>query len=449
MSEWTERVVSHQIWQQMEAFGRAMDEALKREGIDSTSVAGIERLRSTLAFVGKRLAATEPALIQPAPLNALSEHLQAAGNELTAYASDGASGHIANANSHADAMLGQIASINYPLGSEDLEALREAAIHYRATVEQIMERLQAGYTGLSNEASASVAQVQNEGAAAQQKLQELAAEVSAERARLSSITADFQAQFSSAQDSRGRDFSDAQNARQDKFNGLFVDFTQKLTEQNAEFTAQRGAAFRQYEADVAELKKHYSDSGQAILDEITRQKQAVEKLVGVIGNLGVTSGYQKAANYARWATLVWQGVTVSALVAVIVFAFKAFLPLLQEHQQQGTFSWPNFVSRVVLSIAVGVLAAYAAAQGDKWMEIDRRNRKLALELQAIGPYLAPLPPEKAEAFRIQLGERTFGRDETGIGRRTSDRSPATILDVALKSKDMRDFVVELVKAAKG
>ncbi len=37
------------------------------------------------------------------------------------------------------------------------------------------------------------------------------------------------------------------------------------------------------------------------------------------------------------------------------------------------FSWQNFAGRVVLSIAAGVLAAYAAAQGDRQQEIERSS----------------------------------------------------------------------------
>jgi hypothetical protein len=126
------------------------------------------------------------------------------------------------------------------------------------------------------------------------------------------------------------------------------------------------------------------------------------------------------------------------MVCVIVFAFVAFLPLTH-----GEFRWENFAGRVVLCVAIGVLAAYAASQADKYIEIERRNRKLALELEAIGPYLAPLPTEKQEAFRLQLGERTFGRDEASVGRRGS-KSPASVVDLLLKSKEFHQIMSDLI-----
>jgi hypothetical protein len=40
---------------------------------------------------------------------------------------------------------------------------------------------------------------------------------------------------------------------------------------------------------------------------------------------------------------------------------------------------------------------------------ERRIRKLALELEAIGPYLAPLSVEEQNRFRLEIGELSFGR----------------------------------------
>jgi len=128
---------------------------------------------------------------------------------------------------------------------------------------------------------------------------------------------------------------------------------------------------------------------------------------------------------------------------IIYVAAKAFLPLVQ-----GGFNWEGFAGRVFVSLTVGVLAAYAAAQADKHIQVERQNRKLALELEAIGPYLAPLPLEKQEEFRLEMGNRSFGRDEIGH-RGKAEKSPASVIDILVKSKEFREFVAEIVKAARG
>jgi hypothetical protein len=270
----------------------------------------------------------------------------------------------------------------------------------------------------------------------------MSSELVAERQRLSQLTSDHQGQFSTSQETRAREFTDAQASRQDKFGTVIADYSQKLIEQNAEFTQEREAAVRGYDEDASALKTKYSDAAQKTLDDIARHRREVEKLVGVIGNLGVTSGYVKAANQARVTMWIWQSVTVASLGGLIIVAYKAFLPLVQ-----GTFTWEGLVGRVFLSLTVGVLAAYAASQADKFLEMERRNRKFALELEAIGPYLAPLSPESQEKFRVDMGERSFGQDDHGLGKRL-EKSPATVVDVLLKSKEFRAFITDLVRAAR-
>jgi hypothetical protein len=485
MSQWTDRVLSHAVWQQMETLGPALDQALSREGIDSTSIQGIERLRAILTFTGKRLAGADPELIQQPPLDGIAGSIQSILSDITAFQNDGDGARIVNANTHADSILVHLATVHYPFVSDDLTALRDASVAYRGTLEQSVERVHTSFSSISSEATAlnsrlselrvaieaesakltalgtdfqaryseseagrtreftdkvqgALIQLTVEAATVQKRLSELAAEIVTERGRLTTLGAEFQSQFSTAQESRGREFSETQTSRQDKFASLISDYTLKLTEQNAEFSKERETAFQQYQINVSELKENYGKEARGVLDQIEQHKRDVEKLVGVIGNLGVTSGYQKVANQAWWSMLAWQAIAVGSMLSVIWFAVRAFLPLTA-----GDISWQGFAGRIVLSLAIGVLGAYAAAQADKFMEIERRNRKLALELEAIGPYLAPLPVDKQEEFRLQIGDRTFGRDEGRVGRK-SDKSPATVLDVLMR-KEVREFMESFAK----
>ncbi len=358
MSQWTDRIRNHQVWQQLQSLGPAIDQAVAREGVDPDTVAALERLRAVLTFVGKRLAAADPATTHPGPLDGITTALQNSTNEVQAFVANGNAGHVANANSHGDTALSHLAQVAVPT------------------------------------------------------------------------------------ETRSREYTDAQGARQEKFGALIADFTARLAEQNADFSQQKDAAIKSHSQDMEELRKECGEAAKAVLDQIDGHRQDVEKLVGVIGDLGVTSGYVKTANYARKALWIWQSVAVLAMGGVIFAAYKLFIP-----QLQGAFSWEAFAGRLILSLTVGVLAAYAANQADKYLDMERRNRQLALELAAIGPFLAPLPQEKQDEFRLNLGAKTFGQNGVALAKGT-DKSPATVLDLA-KSSDLRDIITEAVKAARG
>ena len=101
-----------------------------------------------------------------------------------------------------------------------------------------------------------------------------------------------------------------------------------------------------------------------------------------------------------------------------------------------------FAARVFLTITVGVLAAYAGAQADRFFHMEKSNRKLALELAAIDPFIALLPQDEQYKFKLEIGRRSFAQEEVGIAK--SDKSPATTLDL-LKSDSLKPLI-ELVNA---
>ncbi len=441
MGQWQIQIREHAVWQLLKDLGPAIDQAASREGTDAATLDLIERLRSIMAFVGKRLAGTDPALLAPQPLDALASQLPSVMSELQGYISDGQSSHLVTANLNGSECLIQLARLPGSAAPDELTALSEAAAGYRSSMEQVVEQSRRTLKELELEASGL-----------SEKLNSLGTELSNQRSTMTSLTSDFQGQFSSAQESRAREFTDqqgirqkefgeGQTARQTRFDELHASFSQRLNDQDAEFTKQRETTLKDAQERLATLDVDYQASAKTILESIQKHLFDVEKLVGVIGNLAVTSGYQRAAESAKKAMWFWQGLTLVGFTIVIVFAFRAFLPAIQ-----GEFSWERFAGRVALTIAVGVFAAYAAAQADRYMEAERRNRKLALELEAIGPYLAPLPEDKQQEFRLALGDRTFGREEHGFNRR--ERSPATPIDVVIKNKGLRDFVVELIKAVR-
>jgi hypothetical protein len=130
-----------------------------------------------------------------------------------------------------------------------------------------------------------------------------------------------------------------------------------------------------------------------------------------------------------------------ALLGVIAFAYTEIVLFSVDKLQ-----WPQLVGRIFLSVTVAVLAAYAGFQADKERGTEQRNRKLALELEALGPYLASLEKGEQDKFRLELAVKIFGKDEL-VQEKQGDRSPATVLDVVSKAKDLRELLVDLVKAA--
>lgn len=508
MSQWIERINTHPIWDEIKSLGLAIDRAAAREGNDVAVIDGLERIRAVLAFCGKRLAATDPVLIDPRSLTGLNNQLTGARSEIDVYVTDGVASHIITANAKADEVLVALPSILAPIATDDLTVINESVSSYRTTLEKYLqaaldtqqklkvacEANEAKITAFDTVLTAEqqrlatlVLEYQTQFSTTQDKrASEFSAALAEQQTKYAASAAEQQTQFSTDQDSRKSDYAASQIDNQKKFADLITDYTQKLKDQDKFFAEKLEVAAKAQEANLELLKSDYKESAENILGQIEVHKKNVEDLVGVIGNLGVTSGYQKVANLARKMLFFWQFLTVIALGGLIFIAYQMAFPpqtkanhvaieVPQIKSLTALPSIPKFVeknvssvspqaaiqaaptpsdsaafyqglaTRIFLSLTFGVFAAYAAKQASHFLEMERKNRKLALELEALGPYIAPLEKEQRNAFRLKIGERSFGIHDDNSNKLKSD-DPVTAYDLLNQKLGELVSVVKELKA---
>jgi hypothetical protein len=454
MSEWTSRIQGHRVWDLMKTLGPVIDEAVKLDDLDPSTIDGLERLRTVLTFCGKRLGAADPLTMATGPLDAIAGSLESVKAEVEGFLKDRNTTHVANANTGADSTLVQLSQIPGIASRQELVGLIQAANSHREVLEQLarsssdsrkkteteIQELTSKLEAFTSQSQAAFASLHALLETERQKISAQASEqqklfADAQEARgnnynetlrkvqdnLSQTLTEHQRQFSDAQETRNRDFSAAQSEGQKRFSEMLTEYATRLAGREAEFRMQSELLATNAKDRLDEMRDKYSIEALGILERVKARHAEVEKLAGVIGNLGVTSGYLKTANSARKSMWVWQAVTVVALVAVICFAYFAFLPTMQ-----GDFKWGGFATRVFLTITVGVLAAYAVSQADRFFHMEKQNRKLAMELAAIDPFIALLPQDEQFKFKLEIGRRTFGQEETAT---KVDKSPATAIDV--------------------
>lgn len=472
MSEWISRVKDHRIWELMNVLGPTIDKAVRLDDAEPAAVEALERLRSVLAFCGKRLGGSDPLTVPPAPLDAMAGAFESQKAEIEAFISDRNSAHLTAANNSADTALANLVQIPGVSASEELIGLMEAVGSYRSELEERERSTSAARKQANAEVAVLTTALETFKTQTQVTIAEMKSQLDAERQRISITAAeqqklfadaqaaqnstyhdtllkvqenlaktlsDQQGQFSGAQENRSREFTAAQTESQKRFGELIAEHAKRLADQDAEFTKQRDAFVVTAEKQLADLNRNFESEATGILEEVNKRRKEVEKLVGVIGNLGVTSGYQTTANNARISMWVWQGFALLGLAAVIVFAFRAFLLTLQ-----GNFNWEQFAGRVFLTITVGVFAAYSASQADRFFHVEKYNRKMSLELAAIDPFIALLPQDEKDKFKLEIGRRSFAQDEPHTA--SNSKSPATTLDV-LASKEGQQLLQVFIEAA--
>lgn len=533
MSELVDRIKNHQVWTELATIGTTFDEVEAREDNEPTTISSLQRIRAVLNLAKNRLDSADPYFVNPAALAAIAASITNIRQAAQAYLSDHNHKHInRSAIQHSDEILSTLAAISTPQTPDDLRFLSDSAATYRKDLEQHQ-----------NEAITLQRTLKAEFDASQKKLTQLTEAITAEQQKLSTLISEHQSLFSTAQDGRATEFnnaqserstafSTAQNERQGQFSAvatenqsaftaaqdsraneyteaenirktqsaaLVADYTEKLAAQNVQFDKDREAASKQAQEFLLALKNSSQADALDILKALHEKKVEVENLVGVIGNLSVTSGYLRAANGARLSMYAWQLLTVVALVFLVFIGYSIAFPTKpnasniaaqvsaitappttpenvatneksstpeKTSTQKRTYApspeltntiqansdsqfWQGLATRLFLAIALGVLAAYAARQGDKAQETERRNRKSALELEAVGPFIAPLPLPMREKFIMDLGERSFGVPDGELTKRagTSPATPADLVRELFQSKEFQKLITDALKKA--
>lgn len=503
MSQWIDKVRQHAVWVALGAVDLSIKAALERDSIDADMVDSLERLRTVVKYGGNRLSSTDPALIPPVAIDNLVQPLAQMRAYVDSFAGNGDVNQLNAANVYADTFLVSLNSILGAATTGDLTAIGEAAAEYRLTLKKHLEdtlilqenllkraatnetNIKAVETALSTEQqrlSVLVNEHQSQFSAAQDKrATEFAASQADYLAKYTAASTEQKTQFSTDQDSRRTAFSDFQRESQEKLSMLISEYDQKLKDHDADFQTSEKLAGEEHKNSLNTLNTEYITQASTILSQIERHKNEVESLVGVIGNLGVTSGYKKVANYARIMVGVWQSLTVIALAGLIFIAFLMAFPgiiapgsavdrlgqqkvfaLNADAGLQGTVNvtsdkkkeaqpelkavaemaskphtetdfYQGFATRVFLSITFGIFAAYAVRQTSRFFEMEQKNRKLALELEALGPFIEPLDKLDRDKFRVQIGDRSFGVPDHDASK-PKDDDPVTLAGW-FKSKD--------------
>src|SRR6202035_5086902 len=91
-----------------------------------------------------------------------------------------------------------------------------------------------------------------------------------------------------------------------------------------------------------------------------------------------------------------------------------------------------------------VLAAYSVSQADRFFQMEKYNRKLALELAAVEPFIAFLPQDEKDKFKLEMSRKTFAQEAPVA----VEKSPATTLDVVSNSKQVQQLLEAIPEVLK-
>src|SRR6266571_72575 len=389
---WVQRFQSHGLHQTLQQFNAAMQQAEGLAKKDKTAVVALERLRQIDQRLRRLLKSVDPGLVPLDTLNNLQANVARQVGELNNYVSNGNTAHLSGANDGADGVLMTVVALPVPKVPADVKELEEASVSLSKSVAEYIESLSQ---------KAEEARTKLDGL--DTRTEETSAEITGQKGRLDSAIAQYQQQFSEAESRRREEAEKAEKDREQRF-------AAGEEKRNVEFS---GSATK------------LGADAKGVVEELQNYKSQAEKLVSVIGNTGMAGGYQRVADKARRASIIWHVVAFLSLAGLISFALFEFLPALKLG-----FTWELFAARLLVTTAFVLLFGYAAREAERQQREEQRNRRMELELASIDPYLALLPDDKRVEVKRIMAERFFGQNTHTLNGVGSDKESAALpLDI--------------------
>lgn len=398
MSSHDNQFHEHAIW----ATIRDTKQALSNLPPESLNL-GSERIATVVRHLDRWLDRADPSLVPISSLERVQQHLAGILGQLQGFVSSLNEQHIINALAYADELLASVQLIWSATTSDDIGAIREDVSAFRESASQQVN-------SLSGQVEKFREQLHDVGAARDA----LRTEIEEQRGRLDNAIAEYQMQFSQAQEARTREDEASRATRQQEHDNAmreardrFADLRRSADEERDELRATAEMQLRNARQAAEEDHARLIDSGRESLRTLDALREQAARVVGVVGNIGITGDYQKSATHEKRQAFWW---AVAALTFFLAAVFAAAFFLTVDTDGLGA---SGTARRIALSLIVGAPATFCVTQAREHRSAERRNRSLELELASLNPFIADLPEEYQQAMKADLASRYFrGNDAT-------------------------------------
>ncbi|WP_440223865.1 hypothetical protein ACQQ2N_01305 [Dokdonella sp. MW10] len=376
MSRWTEQFKSHQIHNDYVHLQSILADISAN---DLPKAEEMARLKKVVDFVASSIDAMDPEIGGYQALNSMHSYVQSVISEIGSYSSDGALGHLQNANSQFDAIVSilvQAPLVVYGNSKAQLtravtaysESMHDSAESFEKSLSDVKDGIVEGYRALDELHESAVA--------TQDKLD---GRISSMEAELPKLLAVFNANF-----------QQSEKDRSDKFETWTADFQEKLDRQFV-------SAEKKFVAGEVVMGEHLDNAA---------------KVLGAVLDTGQAGAYAMYANEERKSA---NGYRISAIVLMGLAAMVLFMPELfraVKSVAEHSIDWQAALSRLPFSLVLFAPALYMARESSRHRSNEVVNRRRQHILTTIGPYLALLDPKKAEDIKVDVAKSIF-RDEVG------------------------------------
>ncbi|MBU2864403.1 hypothetical protein KO489_11165 [Reinekea forsetii] len=393
MSKYADQFESHQIHgsiAQLEEWLSLVDEEIPEDAVEELRVA-----KKTILQVKQFLADADPELVRTQMLNNLDAILRHAQvwNHISQFHTSKNVSQLAAANNHLGASLaaypGILWSVDPKYSLTDIETTADSLqILYGNLKKQVVE--------LSKEKD------------------RLETEIDAKNTEVNSQINQWQQQFSEAQENRS-----------EKYN-LWREQVKKEIDTDAQEISDK------FETDIENSKQKILDELAGLRESSKNKHQDILELYQLASGDSIAGGYaqsanneEKAANFWRWFSIVFIGITFIWLVIAFSQYDNTVQPItetdgsissISQQSQTVSFNWQRYLVGASITGVLLFGAGFTARQSSKHREEAIRTRRFALQIKALDPYINSMDENAKNETRKALLDRFF----TGVDFKDKD-----------------------------
>ncbi|QOY92851.1 hypothetical protein IM543_14715 [Massilia sp. UMI-21] len=200
--------------------------------------------------------------------------------------------------------------------------------------------------------------------------------------------------------------------------------TRQLVEETKRQASETSALISSYEDQLNASLTEASQSTRQIVEELLEKQKDVDNLVGLVSGKAIAGSYSKSAEQERTMANSMRNASVGLMLLIVgIIAYSLF------EMAKPDFKWQTSILRFFFSLALSVPAAYLARESAKHREQHYSHLRISLDLQAITPYLASLPPDEQNKLKIDVANKIFGAAH--VNSQTTDSYPLNLNELVL------------------
>lgn len=380
-----EKFTSHPVFEKLEQLQQVLSSDSAKEKIPLQDATLFE---ATCKYVKDRLKLTLPILVQEPELNALAAEVDAVTVQLNTFLGNNNIGHVTNATNSINSVLNRIRNFPFPLSKGDFDFSKSIA-GFEQVATSSYKNLEAQNTNLQQ----SIKKAEEDLAAKQTQLAAIETKLAAKELEIQNVLTRYNTEFEALKTAANTGIE----AEKKKFNEG-VDADRKLYKE--QFDSDKEANKKVFEEQRAGFEKQSTD----VITDLNTKLAEANKIVNIVGNVGVTGNYQNIANqnkkeadFFRWVALGFMAVMSILLIWSLI-----------EISKNGEFNLYKSLVRILMAAVLTYPAVYASRESTKHRKLETLNRNLELELASIGPFIELLPEDKKQKIKEELVNKYFG-----------------------------------------